>query len=507
MSKFTSPVVVTGDDKMSRVSPDGGAIMLLELLGKAQILRDLPRSLPEPSRGWTSGQMLLTLLPLHGLDHECVSDVDELEENEGLRELVRLHEPGLLGVEEEELAARFRGGRGRVFPSASSPHDWLRRFHDMDADPESADPRPSQALGLIHEARWRLAKFLIRARGLKELTLDMDATIVRSGKREARPTYRAATGAVPGERGYQPLVVYCQELDMALETEFRPGSVPASKRNLELLKKTLAKLPPQITRVNFRSDGAGYQRKLTRFLNDPKSRPKRFRRFGPIPFAISAPRDARSRASVERATDWMPVPGKPGMECAELDFLPEWKWQDRSPLLRYVATRTALEGELGVGHDEIPAGGGRAASRFRVYVTNFPHRNAPREGAGRCVMDAATVVRFAHERCGRGERIHSVLKRDMAGGRMPSGKFAVNAAWWHLAALAANLRSAVRYCALGRNWLRARMKRVRRRCLRLAARIVRHARNVELRFSTKDAEFIKRALLRIHCACPPGDTS
>ncbi len=165
MSEFTSPVVVTGDDKMSRVNPDSRVLVLLDLLGQARIPRNLLRSLPEPSQGWTSGQMPLTLLPLNGLDHECVSDVDELEDNEGLRELVRLHEPGLLGVKEEELAARFRGGRGRVFPSASSLHDWLLCFHDMDADPESADQRPSETLGLIHEARWRLAKFLIRTRG------------------------------------------------------------------------------------------------------------------------------------------------------------------------------------------------------------------------------------------------------------------------------------------------------------------------------------------------------
>lgn len=43
------------------------------------------------------------------------------------------YEPELLGVEPAVLAARFRGGGGRTFPSANAVHDWLRRFHDAAA--------------------------------------------------------------------------------------------------------------------------------------------------------------------------------------------------------------------------------------------------------------------------------------------------------------------------------------------------------------------------------------
>ena len=38
--------------------------------------------------------------------------------------------------------------------------------------------------------------------------------------------------------------------------------------------------------------------------------------------------------------------------------------------------------------------------------------------------------------CGKGEEVHRVLKEDLAGGRLPSGQFGVNAAWWAIAVLA-----------------------------------------------------------------------
>ena len=48
------------------------------------------------------------------------------------------------------------------------------------------------------------------------------------------------------------------------------------------------------------------------------------------------------------------------------------------------------------------------------------------------------VARWYRERCGKREEVHGVLKEDLAGGRLPSGRFGANAAWWAIAALAFN---------------------------------------------------------------------
>ena len=73
-------------------------------------------------------------------------------------------------------------------------------------------------------------------------------------------------------------------------------------------------------------------------------------------------------------------------------------------------------------------------------MTNFLAPDAIRaeKTNGLKVMDAAEVVAAAHERCGRGEEVHAVLKSDLAAGIMPSGRFGANAAWLWLAALAMN---------------------------------------------------------------------
>ena len=77
--------------------------------------------------------------------------------------------------------------------------------------------------------------------------------------------------------------------------------------------------------------------------------------------------------------------------------------------------------------------------------------------------------------------MHRVLKEDLAGGRLPSGQFGVNAAWWAIAVLAFNLNSALKQLALGGEWVSKRLKAVRFAIITLAGRVVRHARTLIIR--------------------------
>lgn len=513
MSKFSSLVAVEGDPKLSPISADGGMVLWLEWLRRTGVLRSLPVRVAG-AQGWSDGQMLLAGMLLNVVGHERVSDVGALEADRSLCQLVRTYETELLWMPGAALAARFRGGRGRTFPSANALHDWLGRFQDPAAAQPRAPgvavvPKPAAGLRLMDAINWRLIECRIRAQGLDELTLDLDATIVASGKRDARFTYRSATGAVRGERGYQPLSVFCPELGMVLGSEFRDGNVPAALRNQEVLEQVLSKLPPQIQRVWVRSDTAACQNALIRFCNEPGGRARALRRFGVIGFVFGARQDAPMRSALAETPEtwWSPVrPGEPELECADLDYVSTWgAKQPRAQQLRYVATRRALPGELGVGHDDRPAGDGAPAYRCRVYLTNLAYPGAPGEGAGPA-MEASEVVRFAHERCGHGEEVHAVLKDDLAGGMLPSGKFGPNAAWWQLAVLSANLNALLRHGALGRDWLWARMKQVRRHWVHLVARWARHARRQQLRFPPEPAARLRAALERIACI-PAWDTS
>ena len=93
------------------------------------------------------------------------------------------------------------------------------------------------------------------------------------------------------------------------------------------------------------------------------------------------------------------------------------------------------------------------------------------------------LIRWYRQRCGKGEEVHSVLKEDLAGGRLPSGKFGANAAWWAIVVLAFNLNSAMKRLVLGGEWVSRRLKAVRFGIINLAGRVVRHARKLIIRLA------------------------
>jgi len=113
------------------------------------------------------------------------------------------------------------------------------------------------------------------------------------------------------------------------------------------------------------------------------------------------------------------APGEPRLECAELPYVPATTADyglKPHHVIRYVVTRRALPGKLGLGAGELPATDGGPAYRIGACMTNFPAPDAvPAEKAnGLKVMDTAEVVTAAHQRCGHGEEVHAVLKSDLA---------------------------------------------------------------------------------------------
>ena len=93
------------------------------------------------------------------------------------------------------------------------------------------------------------------------------------------------------------------------------------------------------------------------------------------------------------------------------------------------------------------------------------------------------LIWWSRQRCGKGEEVHGVLKSDLAGGRLPSGLFGANAAWWAIAVLAFNLNSAMKRLVLGGEWASKRLKGVRFTLIALPGRVVRRARRVIIRLA------------------------
>jgi hypothetical protein len=73
------------------------------------------------------------------------------------------------------------------------------------------------------------------------------------------------------------------------------------------------------------------------------------------------------------------------------------------------------------------------------------------------------------------------MKEDLAGGKLPSGRFGENAAWWAIMILAFNLASAMKRLALKEAWVSKRMKAIRFSLISLPGRVLTHARELAIR--------------------------
>ena len=312
--------------------------------------------------------------------------------------------------------------------------------------------------------------FLQARRPAAVATLDMDATLIATHKRQALYCYKKF-------RAYQPLNCWWAEQAVMVHSQFRDGNVPAGHEHLRVLRDSLAALPLGVRRVRLRTDTAGYLQKLLLYCGEGKDP-----RFGVIEFAVGADVTEALRQAVRSLPEaaWQPVlrevdgrPQQTGQEWAEAPYVPNWAGYSKGRAdYRFLAIREPLGGlELDDG-DWLPFPteqfGSKGRYKLFALVTNLS-------------WPADRVIRWHRERCGKSEEVHAVLKHDLAGGHMPSGLFGANAAWWALANLAHNLNAVMKGLVLGPGWVAKRMKALRFHLIALPGRVVRHARRLIIR--------------------------
>jgi len=75
--------------------------------------------------------------------------------------------------------------------------------------------------------------------------------------------------------------------------------------------------------------------------------------------------------------------------------------------------------------------------------------------------EGSELINWFYQRCGKSEEAHAVMKDDLAGGKLPSGDFGENAAWWWIMILALNLNAIMKRFVLGKKWVPKRLKAIR----------------------------------------------
>jgi hypothetical protein len=414
-------------------------------------------------QGWSDEQVILSLILLNLAGGESVDDIRILEKDEGLSRVLRR-------VESRGAARRKHWRKERSFPSPSPIFRYLEAFHNGEEEKKRKKgkafiPAPNEHLRSLMKVNRDFILSSVNHAPSKEATLDMDATLVETQKKDALFSYKHY-------KAYQPMNTWWAEEELILHTEFRDGNVPAGHEQLRVFKEALDQLPPGVEKVYLRSDTAGYQHDLLKYCEKAENR-----RFGRIEFAIGADVTPEFKKAVAEAEEWKPLCKKGGKEWAEVCFVPDAIAHSKNdPEYRYFATREPLK------QDILPGVEGQLsfpfpimtieATRYKVFgiVTNRD-------------LEGDDLIRWHYKRSGKSEEAHSIMKEDLAGGRLPSGKFGENAAWWWIMVLAFNLVSAMKRLVLGGSWVTRRMKAIRFSLINLPGRIMTHGRELIIRIA------------------------
>ena len=366
-------------------------------------------------QGWLDIQVVLAVIFLNLSGGDCVEDIEKLEHDSGFSAILKAIERALLSrAERRSLKSRWRRERGRVLPSPSALLGWLERFHDPASPKAVAGTAFIPAVTAELRGLWRvnqaLLEFLQKHQGAASATLDMDATLIETHKRDALFCYKKF-------KAYQPLNCWWAEQGVMLYSEFRDGNVPAGHEQLRVMKESLSHLPDGVKKVSLRSDTAGYQEELLLYCGEGKDP-----RFGVIEFAIGADVTEAFRAAVLATPEdaWQPlirwVDGKPqqtDQEWAEICYVPSWAGHSRKRAdYRFLAIREPLR-QLALDDEaQLPfptqAFGPKGVHKLFGVVTN---RKGPGDG----------VIWWLRERCGKSEEVHSAMKSDWLADRCPPG--------------------------------------------------------------------------------------
>jgi hypothetical protein len=240
-------------------------------------------------------------------------------------------------------------------------------------------------------------------------------------------------------------------------------------------------LPEGVSKVYLRSDTAGYQHDLLRYCEMGKNK-----RFGKIEFAIGVDVTQEFKKAVVgvEESEWRPlykefqgIKIKTKIEWAELCFVPNAISRSRKdPDYRYLATRELLaQPELPGMEQQVELPFPTMAMEKKRYKVFGIVTNRDCEGG--------ELINWLHQRCGKSEEAHLMMKEELAGGKLPSSSFGENAAWWWMMILAFNLNAAMKRLVLGGSWVSKRMKALRFSLIGLAGRVVEHARGLIVRLA------------------------
>jgi hypothetical protein len=330
---------------------------------------------------------------------------------------------------------------------------------------------------------------------LESITLDQDATFIPTSTKDVLYNYKR-------EQAYEAFNTYCPEYDLVVGTQLRGGNVPPGFGQLDELKRVLSTTPEGVKFVTLRSDPAGYQEDILRYCAEGKDE-----RFGAIEFTISCNvvEGFKHAVKVAPEADWKPVLKEvkkagvielkyTGQDWAEVSYVPDWSLRSKAEY-RFIAIRERTELRKGenpaqmVLPEVIEEMEKENEKTKRLHLTAMANHAYKVFGivTNKREEDGGKIVLFHHERCGKSEEVHRILKDELGGGHVISGKFGCEAAWWNIAVLALSLLNLFKRNFLPEASRTLRPKSMRYRFFVMLGKFINHARKKVLKiYSTSE---------------------
>ena len=419
----------------------GGLALMAEFNHGIGLRELVDRYLPVPgsNRGFNPSVMVDTLVLMLQGGGRSLEDLRELKNEEGLMELIGQHE----------------------IPESDTVGDWLRRM---------GDPKTGQ-LGFegLDGVRDKLNERILKRDGIKEYTLDADATEIVGEKADALFTYN-------GNKGYMPMLGFLYETPVCLLDEFREGNVAPAFGQKEFYMGCKNRMPLGKRIGYYRGDSASYQAELFNQLEEDGVR-----------YGITADQDkaVKSAIALIPSGDWEEAVRGCGDELAEtVHCMNETKRAFRLVIKREVRRQGELfEGEGGYF--------------YHAVATNWLEEE----------KNPGEVLAWHNQR-GQAENFNKEVKDGIGMERMPCGQSYANAVFFRIGVIAYNLFIGFKRLSCPESWMKQTIATFRWKMVQIAGRIVRHAGKtvLKLMIDLEKLEFFKG--IRHKCfelsLCPDG---
>jgi hypothetical protein len=397
-----------------RLTAHGGLALMAEFNHGIGLRELTDRYLPGPgsNRGFDPSEIVDTLVLMLEGGGRSLEDLRELKGEEGLM--------GLIGREE--------------IPEPDTVGDWLRRMGDPKAGP----------LGLegLDRVRERINERVLRKDGIKEYTLDADATEIVSEKTDALFTYN-------GNKGYMPMLGFLYENPVCLYDEFRDGNVAPAFGQKEFYLRCKERMPRGKRIGYYRGDSASHQAGLFNQLE----------RDG-VKYGITVDQDraVKSAIALIPSGEWRePVKGC-GHELAETVHCMN---RTKKAFRLVVKREVRRQGELFEKEGQY---------FYHAVATNWLEEEKNTE----------EVLKWHNQR-GQAENFNKELKIGFGMERMPCGQNYANAVFFRIGVIAYNLFIGFKRLSCPESWAKHTIATFRWKIVQVAGRIVRHAGEVVLK--------------------------